>query len=108
MGLKAATQYFSDKEFLLKGDSLTVIHWITHLVSCEIADLPIFKDLIALKSRLPACSIFHISREQNEVADWLSKYALIGAFCLTLDDIIPCALVQILQNDMFYNAHFIL
>ena len=66
------------------------------------------KDLLALINALPACSVSHIQRDLNQAADWLSKYAMSGAFFLALGDQLPSPLVQILQHDKFQNAHLIL
>ena len=59
---------------------------------------------MALKDILPACYISHIKREQNQAADWLSKFARSGGFSLVSRDPTP-PLIQILQSDRRHIEH---
>lgn len=59
------------------GDSLNVINWTNNVQHCQnLISVPILEEITSLKSCFIDYSVYHIYRERNAEADFLSKRAL--------------------------------
>jgi ribonuclease HI len=58
------------------GDSLLIINWVNRVQRCHISHLvPIFEEVMRIITAFDSIYFSHIYREQNQLADRLSKEA---------------------------------
>lgn len=82
----------------IKGDSKTVIQWLSNSHSSTTSDILLLKDIYAWKSFVAAL-IFIVRKENRKAADWLASMALQDSFCIPSHYNQPQALASITAAD---------